>query len=501
MKIVILAAGQGTRIKSFSLKTPKTLIRVDGKSILEHQIDVFLKAGCKESDIYVVTGYLNEQIEALLKVKYKKVKTVINKEYSHTNNMYSLWLGLKQIRSYSEPCFVSNGDNIYTLSTIQEALKSPKENSVTYIPKVVEEAMNIYLCENNVYLKNLTKDVGSNTAGISLDIYTISSSLQESLIKTMEDHFKTFGKKDWMEVAFVKTHEKKFEAIQAPINYRCEIDNMEDLLCSDEVCNSFSKDSKKALVFDIDGTLFLGNKPIEPAINFLKSHKNQFEYYFLSNNTSTLPSSIQKKLENQNLFFDLKFFINPLESLKKLITSESLHNIFVMANSKVTDYLKKELPDHFKLNCTNPEVCQALVITYDTELTYEKLKQAAILLNQNPNLKFITTHSDLFCPSSEGPLPDTGSFLALFKKTTGRSPDTDLGKPNSILIDSIIQKYKPEEIAIVGDRLYTDGLLAQNVGCDFVCVLSGETKRVDLQNVTHFPQLVLKDLGRWDHAL
>jgi ribonucleotide monophosphatase NagD (HAD superfamily) len=77
------------------------------------------------------------------------------------------------------------------------------------------------------------------------------------------------------------------------------------------------------------------------------------------------------------------------------------------------------------------------------------------------------------------------------------------GKPGQTLLAPVIKRYSPERMAIVGDRLYTDKKLANNVGIDFVCVLSGETKRVDLirDDFGKYPELVIDDLGEISTSL
>jgi ribonucleotide monophosphatase NagD (HAD superfamily) len=108
------------------------------------------------------------------------------------------------------------------------------------------------------------------------------------------------------------------------------------------------------------------------------------------------------------------------------------------------------------------------------------------------------THRDKFCPSSEGELPDIGSFIALIKEVTGREPDVSFGKPDVNLIKSLIKKYGVSHLALVGDRLYTDKALADNANLDFVCVLSGETTRFDvalLPDSEKYPAIVIPNLG------
>ena len=85
----------------------------------------------------------------------------------------------------------------------------------------------------------------------------------------------------------------------------------------------------------------------------------------------------------------------------------------------------------------------------------------------------------------------------MLELTTSKTPDIILGKPSLNLVKTILDNYNKDEIAVIGDRLYTDKKLADNMGVDFICVLSGETKRIDVQNYKdNYPAIVLKNLGK-----
>ena len=75
--------------------------------------------------------------------------------------------------------------------------------------------------------------------------------------------------------------------------------------------------------------------------------------------------------------------------------------------------------------------------------------------------------------------------------------DTGFGKPNPLLLERVTAHYSLDEMVVVGDRLYTDRTMARNVGCDFICVLSGETtrERIDELSEDEFPSLIVEDLG------
>ena len=88
-RAIFLAAGFGSRLVPITLNTPKPLVLVNGKKIIETLLDACVEAEIPE--IIIVTGYLNEQFEILLK-KYPNIKFIINKKYNEANNISSAYL-------------------------------------------------------------------------------------------------------------------------------------------------------------------------------------------------------------------------------------------------------------------------------------------------------------------------------------------------------------------------------------------------------------------------
>jgi choline kinase len=117
MKALILAAGTGSRLKPYTDNTPKTLVKLHGEPLLEHQLKRLNKVGC--SDIGIVTGYLSEQFS-----KYK-LTTFINHEYATTNMLYSLFQA-KEFLSGNEDVLICYGDIIYSENVIKKLIATDK---------------------------------------------------------------------------------------------------------------------------------------------------------------------------------------------------------------------------------------------------------------------------------------------------------------------------------------------------------------------------------------
>lgn len=236
--------------------------------------------------------------------------------------------------------------------------------------------------------------------------------------------------------------------------------------------------SKQAFVCDLDGTLFIGSRPIAPAIRFVTEREGTCAFYYLTNNTSKTPAAYLEKLRNAGLAVSEEQILTPLTTLIDYILERGYTSVYAVASESVLRCLGERLP-HVNFGYA-PGENRLVALTYDTELTYEKLRCAAVLLNADPALDYVATHGDACCPSEEGPIPDVGGMIALMRTTNGREPAHVFGKPSPSLLAPVLRRFAPERVAVVGDRLYTDKSMADGAGIDFVCVLSGETTRESL---------------------
>lgn len=250
---------------------------------------------------------------------------------------------------------------------------------------------------------------------------------------------------------------------------------------------------KRCIVLDMDGTIYMGDNPIKGAVAFVQRHWEDVDFFFLSNNTSKAPETYIKKLNGMGIPARREQLLSPVTPLVAFLKAEGIHTAYVVGNRDFVSDLRQRMPELKQ----QEKGAQAVILAYDTELTYEKLARSALLL-QNKAVRFLATHPDLVCPSPEGPLPDVGSFLALYATATGRRPERIFGKPDATLLSGLLQCYAPENMLMVGDRLSTDKLLAENAGIDFLLVLSGEARRSDLPGLERQPTLVLDHLGLLD---
>ncbi len=252
---------------------------------------------------------------------------------------------------------------------------------------------------------------------------------------------------------------------------------------------------KKCFVLDLDGTVYLGDIPIRGTVDFILRHQNDVDFYYLSNNTSKAPSTYVNKLTKMGIPVRLEQFLSPITPLVDYLRSSAIHSIYAVGNHDFVTCLKERMPDLAILEEDSEEMADAVVLAYDTELNYTKLSRSALLL-QHPEVAFLATHPDLVCPSPKGPLPDAGSFMALYETATGRRPQHIFGKPDPAVLGPLLSRYARKDMVMVGDRLSTDKKLAENAGIDFILVLSGEAKKSELPGLERQPTLVVDHLGQ-----
>lgn len=251
---------------------------------------------------------------------------------------------------------------------------------------------------------------------------------------------------------------------------------------------------KRCVVLDMDGTVYLGHIPIPGAVAFIREHWDDLDFHFLSNNTSKSPQTYVDKLNGMGIPARPELLLSPVTPLVDFLRARGIGRAYAVGNRDFQKDLLGRMPEL----ALGEEGAQAVILAYDTELTYEKLARSALLL-QKPETLFLATHPDLVCPSPEGPLPDVGSMIELYATATGRRPQHIFGKPDPAVLAPLLARYAKNDMIMVGDRLSTDKKLAENAGIDFALVLSGEATREDLARETRQPTVVLEDLGhaRW----
>lgn len=254
--------------------------------------------------------------------------------------------------------------------------------------------------------------------------------------------------------------------------------------------------SIRHLALDMDGTIYRGGTLFPFTRGFLdRMRALGIGYTFLTNNPS-------------------KSSADYLALLDRLGISAGPGELYTSAQATI-DWLRQHRPEArrlfilgtasmqgqftaagFALTADDPaDTPDAVVVGFDLTLTYARLCRAAWWIQKG--IFCVATNPDFVCPTDQPTvLVDCGALCAMFQAATGRAPDRVFGKPDPSMLDGIRARHglAAAEIAMVGDRLYTDVLMARRAGALGVLVLTGEATAEDAARSAEPPDLTLPSL-------
>ncbi len=248
-------------------------------------------------------------------------------------------------------------------------------------------------------------------------------------------------------------------------------------------------------LFDMDGTLYLGNRLYDFTIELLEKLKRTGRrYLFMTNNSSKSVEDYIKKLAALGINATREDFITSSQATAYYLHKHHEGQILYVCG---TESLKKELISEGFIVSEDITKTQCIVMGFDTELTFQKLHDVSYLLLTQPNLPYIATNPDLVCPTEFGSVPDCGSVCEMIFNATGKRPVV-IGKPSALMPQLAMERlgYTKEETCEVGDRIYTDVKSGLNAGITGILVMSGETTQEILDASTDKPHIVLSDAGQ-----
>jgi len=477
-KAVILAAGCGERLQPWTDEVPKSLMLVDSKPILGHQIDALLDAGVAK--IVVVVGYRADDIKAFLE-RYdpSRVAVVENEAFATTDTMVSLWL-TRDIVSDGQRLLLCNGDVVFDASIIAGLLKSATDRVVCEEGACTDESMKIAV-EKDGFISDIGKAIPKERAfGRSTGVYYFSPESCDILFSQVRRIIERDERlNEPMELALQSLfHSGELKMTPfVPEDQACvDIDGREDLRLAEIRFNYALSDlaGKKAFFLDLDGTLYLEGVLLPGVLEFLAWLDAHGKHtFFLSNNSSQSTSEYVVKLNALGIPAKVDQVILSTHLAMDHLREQGFKGLFVLG----TPSLVGELQDNgFDVTAERPD---AVVLGFDTTLTYEKLKKACHFLAEG--VPFVQTHPDLVCPTRTGSIPDAGAISALIQAATDVKP-TVLGKPHGDMILNRLARIgvSPSDSVMVGDRLYTDMKMGEAAGVDTVLVLTGEATIQDL---------------------
>jgi NagD protein len=252
------------------------------------------------------------------------------------------------------------------------------------------------------------------------------------------------------------------------------------------------------LALDMDGTIYKGGTLFDFTPTFLARLREMgIGYTFLTNNSSRSVADYVGHLRKMGIEAQAgEIYSSSLCTTDYLRRNlPQIHQLFVLG----TPSLQREFAEAgFEILGPNEEP-DAVVAGFDTGLAFERLCKAAWWIKRGK--PFIATHPDRVCPTDQPTvLVDCGAVCACLTEATGVKPLVVLGKPDPAMLTGILARHslQPSQLAMVGDRLYTDMVMARRAGALGVLVLTGEATEEDVAACSEQPDLVvpsLRELG------
>ena len=228
---------------------------------------------------------------------------------------------------------------------------------------------------------------------------------------------------------------------------------------------------KMLFLFDMDGTIYEDGVVFDGTLDMLKMIREKGgKYIFITNNSSKSVEEYVKKVNAMGIAADRSnFFTSSQATVLYLNEHFPGKKVYCVGTASFRQELLSE-----QIILCEPDEAEVLLVGFDTELTYEKLNNAARLLSTR-EIPYIATNPDLVCPVAYGFAPDCGSICNMLETATGKQP-TYIGKPKPTMVELSMKANhrSKQETVVVGDRLYTDIASGVNAGVDTVCVLTGE---------------------------
>ena len=260
------------------------------------------------------------------------------------------------------------------------------------------------------------------------------------------------------------------------------------------MCASKIISNMKLYLFDMDGTLYIGNQLFPFTKQLLEQIRlHGCHYIFMTNNSSKSVEDYVAKLASLGISSTREDFLTSSQATAYYLEKHHKGKTLYVCG---TQSLKKELTSQGFVVSDDITKTECIVMGFDTELTFQKLHDVSYLLLTQPELPYIATNPDLVCPTEFGSVPDCGSVCEMIFNATGKRP-TVIGKPSPLMPQLAMEKLgiAPENTCVVGDRIYTDIKSGLNAGITGILVMSGETTEQILAESADKPHLVIQDAG------
>ena len=249
--------------------------------------------------------------------------------------------------------------------------------------------------------------------------------------------------------------------------------------------------SYDALLFDLDGVLYRADEPVPGAADALGALRDAgATILFLTNNSARTADQIAERLGRMGIHAEpAEILTSGLATAALLRRERATGTAFVVGERGIRDAL---VAAGIEPVDGNPDRVDLVVVGWDRDLTYDKLRTAALLVQRGARL--VATNADVTYPAPDGLWPGAGSILAAVVAATGATP-TVVGKPSRPLFQAAAEETGAARPLVVGDRLDTDIAGAAGMAWDSFLVTTGASHLPDLLGAGALPTFVADSLG------
>ena len=214
----------------------------------------------------------------------------------------------------------------------------------------------------------------------------------------------------------------------------------------------------KLLAFDLDGTLYMGDKAMAGAAELIEYLQGRYQVAFFTNNSAKTIDELHGKLNRLGFRCKINEVYASSTATGLYLKETSIDNIYIIGSKGFREELKR-----LGLNTIDDETAENLVVGYDPELNYGKITTAlTILLNGG---RFVVCNEDEYYPVGGNRfLPGCGAMVGAIVGAVGKTTDYVVGKPNTYILSRIANAFYVEhdEILVIGDSYGSDIKMAMN---------------------------------------
>lgn len=249
----------------------------------------------------------------------------------------------------------------------------------------------------------------------------------------------------------------------------------------------------KGYIFDLDGTLYLGERVIPGAPEALATlRKRGARVAFLSNKPIEPAANFAAKLSRLGISASHAEVLNSSIIMARYLAREAPGaRVYLIGEEPLAAELRQRgIP-----LVTDPLQTDYVVVSWDRQFTYRKLDDALQAIRRGA--RFIATHPDRTCPVEGGEVADVGGMIGAVEGVTGKRVELITGKPSPITVQEALGLLglAANECIMVGDRLETDIRMGREAGMATAVVLTGVTRREDIARAEWQPDYILESVA------